>query len=163
MKKLRGKKRYYRKLFARATNYRLKLTEDSWFDMWHTHLDWLGIGDRGMKPRKQHILALFELHTNLCTQLQLFSKPYQIWITIHKKDSGQDAVFVHSPNENRNEFPYKFSHVTWNCSVPQLLEGIYNVNEFDIGYYGSTDNDEMIYFLCLKSDGTYCKRSNIKS
>ena len=86
VKKLRGKKRYYRNLYLRAALYNLRLTEDSWFDMWHTHLDWFGIGDQGLKPRKQHISALFELHTNLHHQLQAFSKPYQIWMTIHEKD-----------------------------------------------------------------------------
>ncbi|GIO06277.1 hypothetical protein J31TS6_23050 [Brevibacillus reuszeri] len=111
MKKLRGKKRYYKNLLARAANYRLKLTEDYWFNMWHTHLDWSGVGNQGIKSRKQHISALFELHHNFLSQLQTFSQPYQIWITIHEKDSGQDAVFIHSKG----------------------------------------DNDQMIYFLCLKT------------
>ncbi|GIO06266.1 hypothetical protein J31TS6_22940 [Brevibacillus reuszeri] len=154
MKKLRGKKRYYRKLLARATDYNLRLTEKSWFDMWHTHLDWSGIGNMGMRPRRQHISALVHLHNNLLKQLESFSKPYQIWITIHKKDSGQDAVFIHTPNENRDNFPFKFDHLAWDCPVPQILEGIFNASEYDLGSYGSVGNDEIVYFLCLKNRGT---------
>lgn len=151
LKKFRGKKRYYKNLLARAANYRLKLTEDSWFDMWHTHLDWFGIGNQGIKSRKQHISALFELHHNFLSQLQTFSKPYQIWITIHEKDSGQDAVFIHTPNKNRDNFPFNFDQIAWNCAVPQILEGMSHLDEYKIGAYLSVDNDEMIYFLCLKT------------
>lgn len=154
MKKLRGKKRYYRKLLARATDYNLRLTEDSWFDMWHTHLDWSGIGNRGMRPRRQHISALIQLHSNLLTKLESFSRPYQIWMTIHENDSGQDAVFIHTPNENRDNFPFKFDHITWNCPVPQILEGIFNANEYELGFIGSVGNDEIVYFLSLKNRGT---------
>lgn len=150
MKKLRGKKRYYRNLLARATDYNLRLTEESWFDMWHTHLDWSGIGNQGMRPRRHHISALVQLHNNLLKQLESFPKPYQIWMTIHENDSGQVAVFIHTPNENRDNFPFKFDHINWNCPVPQILEEIFNVYEYEIGFFGSAANDEIVYFLCLK-------------
>jgi len=151
VKKLRGKKRYYRNLLARATDYNLRLTEESWFDMWHTHLDWSGIGNQGIRPRRQHISALVQLHNNLLKQLESFSKPYQIWMTIYENDSGQDAVFIHTPNENRDNFPFKFDHIAWNCQVPEILKGILNAVEYEIGYYYSVDDDEKIYFLCLKN------------
>ncbi|MFG3613892.1 hypothetical protein [Rummeliibacillus stabekisii] len=41
MKKFRGKRRYFRNLWreTKVNNYDLKIEKDSWFDLWHTHLD----------------------------------------------------------------------------------------------------------------------------
>jgi hypothetical protein len=73
MKKFRGKKRYYRNLRNRTMHYSLNLSDDSWFDMWHTHLDWSGKGNQGLKPRRDHLIALFSLYEHLFMQLQSFS------------------------------------------------------------------------------------------
>ncbi|MGC5327677.1 hypothetical protein [Brevibacillus sp. SYSU BS000544] len=153
MKKQRGKKRYYKNLWNRVSNFDLALTDDSWFDMWHTHLDRTARGTTGRKPRIQHIKAHFSLHDQFLTQLQSFSKPYQIWLTIHEFDSGQDAVFIHSPNENRDNFPVIFNHVKWGCPVPSFLHGIFDLELYNLGFAESDYDNEKIYFLYLKNGG----------
>jgi hypothetical protein len=74
-------------------------------------------------------------------------------MTIHEKYSGQDAVFIHSPNKNRENFPVNFNHAIWNCPVPEILYGIIDLNRYEIGFCNSDYTDEKIYFLCLKNCG----------
>ena len=40
---------------------------------------------------------------------------------IDPADPGQDAVYLHTPNPNRDNFPYPFTGVTWGA---EPLEGL---------------------------------------
>jgi hypothetical protein len=38
------------------------------------------------------------------------------------EDSGHDAVYLHTPNPNRDNFPYSFEGVAWDVTPPHWLE-----------------------------------------
>jgi hypothetical protein len=47
--------------------------------------------------------------------------PSQTWLVIDASDPGQDAVYLHTPNPNRDSFPYLFEGVTWGIQPPEEL------------------------------------------
>lgn len=65
MKKFRGKKRYFRNLEKEASleAHDLDFSDASWFDFWHTHLDFYGRGNESVRCGaesfifKRHIIS----------------------------------------------------------------------------------------------------------
>lgn len=152
MKKFRGKKRYFRNLRREATldQYDLDFSQEGWFDLWHTHLDFCGLGNNSSKMRREHIKAHIKLYTNLLKKLHSFEKPYQVWIELNDDDAGSDAVYLHSPNPNENNFPLKIEHVDWDCPVPKFIQDSLNLHAFCVGYRkGETDK---YYVIQSKND-----------
>jgi len=148
MKKLRGKRRYFKNLWSLVENYQLHVENDSWYDLWHRHLDFRGLGNCSLKVRREHIKAHIVLYSNFLRQLESFNKPYQSWICIHEEDSGADAVYVHTPNPNINDFPIKFDFIKWDCKVPDSFSDLIDFNKYKVGYYES--EYEQIYYIQSK-------------
>ncbi|MGE6376464.1 hypothetical protein [Peribacillus muralis] len=136
MKKFRGKRRYFRDLRELSVEqYNLNFGQEGWFDTWHTHLDFYGFGNNSVKIRREHIKAHIVLYNNLLDKLQTFDKPYQSWIELVDEDAGLDAVYVHTPNPNDDNFPLKIEDISWNCTIPKYFKDLINLNEFNVGHY----------------------------
>ena len=138
MKKFRGKKKYYRKLTKEVANFRLELGgPNDWYDLWHQHFDWDGRGNLSRRDRNQHLKALFTAFDNVVEQLNDYHDPYQTWIFISAHDSGQDAIYFHTPNPNKDNFPYTFDGFVWGKNIPELLalhlkeKHVVGVTQFD--------------------------------
>lgn len=151
MKKLRGKKRYFGNLREEVNTCELNLDNDAWFDFWHTHLDFFGVGENSLKIRREHIKAHVALYNRLLKQLEEFEKPYQTWISIHEQDPISDAVYVHTPNPNDNYFPHKIEELAWNCKLPNTFKDLIDLHKFDVAYYKS--EYEEVYFIQSKKQG----------
>lgn len=151
MKKFRGKKRYFRNLWRKIDTCNLRLDTESWFDFWHIHLDFFGVGNHSLKFRREHIKAHIILYNKLLKELETFEKPYQSWICIHEEDTGSDAVYIHTPHPNDNYFPHKVNKINWNCSMPYTFKDLINPNKYNVGYYKS--ETEEIYFIQSKHNG----------
>lgn len=153
MKKFRGKKRYFRNLWRELAvkPYKLDFGKESWFDLWHTHLDFYGFGNHSLKIRREHIKAHIALYSSLLENLQAFEKPYQSWVALVDEEAGLDAVYLHTPNPNEDNFPLKIENISWDCAIPNYLKDLINVNQFNIGHYqwGSTNN----YIIQSKNNG----------
>ncbi len=145
MKKFRGKRRYFHNLEKEThiENHDLDFGEDSWFDFWHTHLDFCGYGNYSIKTRKQHLKGLFNLFYELKEKLENWRNPYQIWIEISSNDASMDAVFIHSPNPNEDNFPYKglMNLVDVKSEIPSYLTEIIDVEHYKIESYENIDED----------------------
>ncbi|MFJ8261011.1 hypothetical protein ACIQ4I_03485 [Rummeliibacillus sp. NPDC094406] len=155
MKKFRGKKRYFRNLWreARIKYYDLEFGKGSWFDLWHTHLDFYGHGNTSLKIRKEQIKAYIALHNDFLEKLQEFEKPYQLWIEIVDEEAGSDAIYLHTPNPNEDNFPFKIDNLNWNCTVPKYLKDLINLNEFNVGHYKCECESSNIYIIQSKNSG----------
>ena len=93
-RKLRGKKRYYRKLSKWAESFKLDLSDpDDWYDFWHYHVDSRAHGNQSGRERNLHLAALFTAFENTLRQLQDYKHPYQIWLSFMAKNACQDALF----------------------------------------------------------------------
>ena len=132
MKKLRGKKRYYRNLAKKAACFKLDLAPDDWYDFWHCHFDWFGQGNKRGRARIAHLKATFTAFENLLEQLKEYHKPYQVWLSFAAHDSSQDALYFHTPNPNQDNFPYLFKNYEWGIKAPALLSSFIK-NEYEIG------------------------------
>jgi hypothetical protein len=138
-RKFRGKRRYFRRVLSHAREFRLEVDGDAWWDYWHYHADWPGWGNRCWKYRKFHLEALSVVFQHCAQAFRQYPNPFQLWIFICGGDAGHDGVFVHTPNPNRDDFPYMPQGVTWGhpdiesvfCPVP-VRAGTY-------AYEGNTD------------------------
>jgi hypothetical protein len=67
-------------------------------------------------------------------------RPWQSWLVLDAGDSSQDAVFLHTPNPNRDNFPYPFNGVAWGATPPPWLEELLT-GDMELGrseYEGAT-------------------------
>ncbi|PRO42820.1 hypothetical protein [Bacillus sp. LLTC93] len=151
MKKFRGKKRYFRNLWKEVNTFDLQLDHDYWFDFFHTHLDFFGVGKNSLKIRREHIKAHIALYNRLLKQLEAFEKPYQTWICIHEQDPMLDAVYVHSPNPNDDDFPHKLELLETNCKLPHTFKDLVDLHQFEVSYYQS--EGEEVYYIQSKEQG----------
>lgn len=92
-----------------------------WFDLWHTHVDWRGEGNPRPDIRRECIRALFTAWAQVEAMAARRVGPWQSWLVFNAADSGQDAVYLHTPNPNRDNFPYPFAGVTWGSAPPPWL------------------------------------------
>jgi hypothetical protein len=92
-----------------------------WFDLWHTHVDWHGEGNARPELRRECIRSLFVAWRRIDTFAAGLGCPWQSWLLFDAVDSGQDAVYLHTPNPNRDNFPYRFEEATWGMSPPSWL------------------------------------------
>lgn len=142
MKKLRGVRRYFRNLHQRASTYDLPFSESDWFDLWHTHLDFRGHGNKSGRYRREHLQAGREIFESIEDKAKAYPFPYQLWVLVDRHDSSEDAVYVHTKNPNTDNFPYKYEGVSWSREAPDLLKGIYDQQGFE---YGAESGSSLIW------------------
>ncbi|NEW06809.1 hypothetical protein GK047_12385 [Paenibacillus sp. SYP-B3998] len=145
MNKIRGKRRYFKKLWSKIESHQLHVEKDAWYDLWHRHLDFGGLGNNSLKIRREHIKAHLHLYSRFLKQLENFNKPYQTWVCIHEEDSGADAIYVHSPNPNSEVFPLNLDYIKWDCKLPQTFNDLIDVTQYNVGYYES--EIERVYYI----------------
>ncbi|QDT59954.1 hypothetical protein SV7mr_24680 [Stieleria bergensis] len=107
--------------------------EDGWCDLWHTHFDWSGDGNCGTAERRPFIQQLMQFFHDVETHTSTWTKPNQQWIVIDENDSSQDAVYLHTPNPNRDNFPYTFDAVEWGVDVPDWLNDLIDTQTHEFG------------------------------
>lgn len=107
MKKKRGLRKYYKKLSDSSFIEKLDFSggDNSWFDLYHIHIDNSGLGNKSWKSRKQHLDALFRIAQKIEDRLSNYSKDFQYWIEISENDSYEDSIYIHTANPNGTEFP----------------------------------------------------------
>lgn len=104
-----------------------------WFDLWHTHVDWRGEGNADPDVRRECLRVLFAAWERVEALGTTLAVPWQSWVVINVEDSGQDAVYLHTPNPNRDNFPYPFRDVAWGAVPPEWLAEFVAGDEYDVG------------------------------
>ena len=66
-------------------------------------------------------------------------------------DAGQDAVYIHTPNPNGDNFPYENDGIDWSCSVPEFLNDLVDLNTYRVGFLNSPYGQA--YYIQAKSYG----------
>jgi hypothetical protein len=117
MKRQRGLKRYYRNLalqndFEKPT-WKVNFKDtDAWFDNWHWHFDWKGFGNDSFKRRKPHLDKLFRHFDFLVKTLKTTNSDFQLYTVLLDFHSSSDALFLHTPNRNNSQFPFKIEDLS---------------------------------------------------
>lgn len=69
-------------------------------------------------------------------------------LCIHEQDAGLDAVYIHTPNPNGDNFPRKLASIDWHYKLPDTFKDLIDLNQFNVGYYKSDDGN--LYFIQSK-------------
>ena len=133
-RKLRGARRYFRKLSAWPESVRIKLGGDNWYDLWHEHPDFYGWSLRDGRARRAHLRVLFAAFRRVLHETAASAAPGQVFVTVCTKEGRSDALYVHTPNPNAANYPYDFSGYSWDVGkVPSLFAEFVDLDEFEIG------------------------------
>jgi len=120
-------------LLEKATAVNIDTSGSSWYDLWHLHLDMEGAGNKNPEARRACLEALRSAYERALSQLSGWSKPNQSWVLVDPTDSGQDAVYVHTPNPNKQNFPYEFDDVDWASTIPRWITDVFPASQFQLG------------------------------
>jgi hypothetical protein len=120
--KLRGGRRYFRKLQNWPACVVVELGGPNWYDFWHLHPDFRGWSRQSGKARRAHLVVLFRAFERVLQQVASCTEPAQVFVSINTKDSSGNAIYVHTPNPNSDKFPYQFDDYVWQgVRVPPWL------------------------------------------
>ncbi len=81
-KKTRDLKKQYRYIERQLKEFELDLSDNSWYNLWHTHLDWNGITNVSLKHRKNHILYYIRILDKIEKLTSDNKRDFQTWILI---------------------------------------------------------------------------------
>lgn len=104
-----------------------------WFDLWHTHIFPGSDDSLGPQARRDGLRSLFEAWGRVEVAACRLTRPWQSWLVIDPADPIQDAIYLHSPNPNRDNFPYPFEGVNWGAEIPRWLEEFVTGSDVEIG------------------------------
>ncbi len=121
---------------------------NTWFDMWHRHIDMNGDGKLSRLHRQFQLWALFRaLHTieKLTNHIR---DRCQVFAYVYERDPGSDAVYVHTENPNGTEFPYNPEVQEWLSILPFWLSGHVSLTNYRVGL--NIHEGERYYFVQRK-------------
>ncbi|GAB4021572.1 hypothetical protein GCM10028808_66830 [Spirosoma migulaei] len=137
IKKQRGLRRYYKSLASENDLDKAKWLDfdnpETWFDNWHLHFDWKGYGNDSFKRRRPHLDKLFRHFDLLVEKTKILKKGFQLYAIVLDFDSHSDALFLHTPNPNNSQFPFKVSdlQLTTTLTNKQLNDYINNLDGYE--------------------------------
>lgn len=123
----------------------------SWFDLWHTHVDWDGNGNKDWRTRKKYLKKLLETFHQLKLELKTYPHDFQLWIMIDENESGDDSVYIHTKNPNADNFPIKARADNKNTIKDKDLKEF--VDSLDFERVRLETSDGYIYYLFDKDIG----------
>jgi hypothetical protein len=98
-----------------------RVPASDWFDLWHWHPAFERDGLTGSDENRNRLRSLFAAWSHVENAAGQLARPWQAWLVIDCSDPEQDAVYLHTPNPNRDNFPYLFEGVTWGIRPPEGL------------------------------------------
>jgi len=131
-KKTRDLKRHYRNLERRLRNYNIVLSDESWYRLWHIHLDWLGITSVSEKHRKNHFMYYLKIFEKIERLTKGNKRDFQAWIYFDGCNGYDDAFYFHTENPDK-DFPYWLDDIEWNVEIPSTLLSLVDTSKFNIG------------------------------
>jgi len=116
MKRHRGLRRYYDRLsiandFDRMKEFDFKNSK-TWTENWHLHFDWRGYGNRSFKRREPRLDKLFRHFDLLISEIENQHNDLQLYAVLLDYNSSGDALFLHKPNANNSQFPFKTANLS---------------------------------------------------
>lgn len=150
MKKFRGKRRYFRRMWEQIAETDIDTSEESWYAFSHTHLDFWGYGINSGKLRRAHVRGHLALLDKVIEQFEQSDRPYQAWAHFNETHPEYDAVFMHTTNPY-DEFPFKDEEAQETTQLPNLYRDLIDVTKYRI--LVSTGYDQVVYSLQVKGKG----------
>jgi len=101
-----------------------------WYDLWHAHPNDEGLGQRWSNLLKSWVRVDAAGHAT--------GQPWQSWLVIEQDAPREDAVYLHTPNPNQDNFPYTFEDVEWGVVPPDWADPAEGL-EFGRSGYGGVE------------------------
>lgn len=97
------------------------------------HFDWEGYGNYSFKKRKPHLDKLFRHFDLLVDKTEKLKTDFQLYSILLDYDSYSDALFLHTPNPNNSQFPFKISdlQLTTTLTNKQLNDYVNNLDGYE--------------------------------
>lgn len=152
MKKFRGRNRYYKTMEKRINVFVPHHEADSWYNLWHWHLDNRGRSAISVKERRNHLRYYIQILEIISNSRMSKTKEFQSWIFIDQECPSCDALFIHTDNPH-SEFPQKFLDINWQVTLPDWMNGLINTLEFTIGKGKSIEGNSACYIIYKKNLG----------
>ncbi|MCP4350163.1 MAG: hypothetical protein GY795_32200 [Desulfobacterales bacterium] len=150
MKKIRGQRRYFNKLLnGDLEEYFARLDFYSWFDFWHDHPDWSGLGNTSWNHRKPHLKALLRRFDFLKTKLLNRKEDFQTFCIVDIDDSSQDAIYIHTKNPNYDNFPTKFEQFDGDINILSQLRELIDSSGNDWFFHQWNRENEIVELICI--------------
>lgn len=125
--------------------------KNSWFDFWHTHIDWNRDGNKNWNLRKEFLDKLLTEFENVKSELKKYPNEYQTWILIDENDSGEDGIYIHTKNPNSENFPLK---IQTEKSIKCLNQNLSDfMKKTDLEILGFEHEDGNYFYLSDKKYG----------
>jgi hypothetical protein len=141
MKRQRGLKRYYKNLdiqveFERSDfkiNFENPMT---WLKYDHWHFDSNALGNNSFKRRKPHLDKLFRHFDFLVGKTANCKFDFQLYSVLLDFDSSADALFLHKPDGNNRQFPFKIEELSGTTTLKneELDKFINNLTGYEKSY-----------------------------
>jgi len=151
-KKTRDLKRHYRYIERELKEFELDLSDSSWYNLWHIHLDWDGITNVSHTHRRNHILYYIRILEKIEKLTSKNKRDFQTWILLDGYRGYNDAIYFHSSNPH-TEFPIKFNEVDWNVDTPLIIKNLIDLSEFNIGKFKVEEQNSYSYIIQKKGLG----------
>lgn len=117
-------------------------TAADWYDVWHFHVDWKGDGNGDPDVTRVVLECLRTAYRRIQAQVEGWSVPHQCWVIINATDSGQSAVYLHTPSANANSrFPLSMAQVDFEATRPFWIAEIFPEGEYRCGRTHHVDED----------------------
>jgi hypothetical protein len=149
LKKFRGLRRRCRQIQRNLDDFGLYLDDDSWYNIYHLHLDWKGITDYSVRNRRSYIKWYLLFLDKIEALTEGDSKPFQAWILLDSGFGSADAVYFHTENPH-SQFPLKFDDFEWDIQPNDLLRGLIDLDKYDLG---RCQYNGRFYSYCLQKKG----------
>ncbi|WP_005031391.1 hypothetical protein [Holophaga foetida] len=142
-RKIRGLRRYFSKLIKDAERFTLDPNPEDWWDFWHYHSDWFGLGNVSLRSRTEHLKALLIVLNRIFEVQHRFPTQLQAWLILNCQDASQDAVFLHTPNVNGTVFPVHYPEIEWGIpDLDSVLAKLAPNIQFQVGRASGVDASE---------------------
>lgn len=117
----------------------------SWFDMWHTHMDWAGAGNDDATARNKYLIEAIRAFDTFCSKMEHRSQAYQAWILVDLTDSSEDAIYIHSPDPaGDSPFPFSIGLQRQDAAANDELCQVFTERGFV--RYMQPEHDDMYFF-----------------
>lgn len=151
-KKTRDFKKHYRSVEGQVRDFDIDLSEDSWYRMWHTHLDWSGVTSVSYKHRKIHVMYYLKILDKIEFETKEVERDFQAWIYLDRYDGSNDAIYFHTDNPE-GDFPLTLETIEWNAEIPTILLKSLDLSGFNVGAIKNEKQDVQAYIIQKKGLG----------
>ena len=137
---------YYRKLSKKSRRFAVRMDQRLWCDLYHQHFDMPGKGNEGRVHRTRHLNALLTALCRARIELAQLEQPHQLFAYVDLKNSGNDALYVHTPNPNGTPFPSPIEAVSTPAAAPPLLAARIDSSRYEVRRYNGL-NTTIFYVI----------------